>query len=112
LIRWEISQPNWEPQGGKVKYQLKKLGNNREQWIFKSYRATFARDPVDKLVYVEFSSGMVVDKYEKIPGQSAQVQARQLSPIEQIEQLDRLRNDGVITEEEFQAKKTKLLEKI
>lgn len=94
------------------KYQVKKLDNNREQWIFESYRATFARDPVDKLIYVEFSNGKVVDKYEIKPGQSAQVPARQASPIEQIQQLDRLRNDGIITEEEFQAKKKKLLEKI
>jgi hypothetical protein len=47
------------------KYESETNDQSREIWIFKSYQATFAIDPVQKLVTVEFMNDRVSDVSEK-----------------------------------------------
>lgn len=47
------------------RHESKANAKGREIWIFKSYQATFARDPIQKLVIVEFINSNVSDVSEK-----------------------------------------------
>lgn len=94
------------------KYETKSNDQNREVWIFKSYQATFARDPVQKLVTVEFMNDHVSDLSEKyLRGPKSNV-PKQVSADERLRKLKKLHNDGIISDEEFKYKKKEILDEL
>ena len=91
------------------KYESKTNDQSREIWIFKSYQATFARDPVQKLVTVEFMNDRVSDVSEKyLRGPKSNV-SNQASADERLRKLKALHKDGIISDEEFESKKKEIL---
>ena len=78
------------------KYESETNDQSREIWIFKSYQATFAIDPVQKLVTVEFMNDSISDVSEKyLRGQKPNV-PKQVSADERLCRLKRLHKDGII----------------
>jgi hypothetical protein len=81
-----------------------------ERWKFTSYRATSMRDPVDKYVYVSFKDDLVIGKNEELVGRAAQ--SGSSDPVERIERLKALRDQGAISKDEYEAAKRKILERM
>lgn len=85
------------------------------QWKFTSYRATFATDPIQKYMYVTFIDHRVssVDEvYVGKPPKSKKAPASNDGPIEQLEKLKKLHFKGIITDDEYETKRTIFLNKI
>jgi hypothetical protein len=89
-------------------------GHQLERWRFTSYRATFARDPVDKYVFVSFKDQLVVGMSEELVGRSSTPAQTTGSndPLDKLERLKRLLDQGAITKEEYETKKRELLNKM
>ena len=87
-------------------------GQQREVWKFPSYRARFAPDPIEKHLIVAFTDGRVSDVYEEWHDRKDRSTSTSDDPIRKRERLKGLRDRGVITEEEFDAKKSELLDEI
>jgi hypothetical protein len=86
-----------------------------ERWKFTSYRATFARDPIDKYMFVTLADRRVTNVDEMLVGRSGQpVQQAQpkMDTYEQLEKLKQLHDAKVITAEEYEAKRKLLLDQI
>lgn len=78
-------------------------------WIFESYRATFASDPVEKLVTVVFKNDVVIEKSETYLNASIPVESTEQGIAERLRELKSLRDDDVISESDYQNKKAELL---
>jgi len=90
------------------KYVSKINDKGREVWIFKSYQATFATDPVRKLVTVEFINSTVSDVTEKyLRGSNSELPSS--GPEERLRKLKALHDDGIITDADYETKKNELL---
>jgi hypothetical protein len=82
---------------------------NNEIWSFNSYKATFATDPIEKIVSVEFSNDIVIDLTEKYLIGLNSIVTTEITSDEKLRKLKKLYDDGVITETEFETKKTEIL---
>jgi len=91
------------------KYETKKNDKGREIWVFKSYKATFSRDPIQKLVTVEFINSLVSDVTEKYLRDINTVTTKEPSSEEKLRKLKSLRDDGIITDADFEKKKKEIL---
>lgn len=96
------------------KFRREDSGENSEIWIFTSYRATFARDPIDKYVHVRFSGDQVVSIEEVAPnGERLESKGGNSSAPKSVEErlkaLDRLKTEGLISEEEYHRKRADIL---
>jgi hypothetical protein len=91
------------------KYESKTNDKGREIWIFKSYQATFATDPVEKLVIVEFVNANVSDVSEKYLRGKSPTTSKPIAADERLRKLKALHDDGVISDEDFESKKMELL---
>jgi len=93
------------------KYKAEKDKKGRDIWIFKSYKATAATDPVQKVIKVEFIKDKVTnisEKYTNGGSQSCNVQTVE----SRMRQIQRLYADGIISKEEFEIKKGELLKEL
>ncbi len=89
-----------------------------EKWKFVSYRATFARDPVDKFMIVTLVNHRVTNIAETLVGRAnrqqppiAPVQSKP-DPFQQLEKLKGLHDAKIITDAEYEAKRKELLDQI
>jgi uncharacterized membrane protein YdbT with pleckstrin-like domain len=72
------------------------------------------QEPFDHISHPERVQNTILRTIEEVKDRDADRQAgrRELSPLEQIEKLDELRQRGVISQAEFEAKKAQLLDRL
>ena len=72
------------------------------------------QQPFNHIAHPERVQNVIHHSIEQAQGRDADRQAgrRELSPLEQIEKLDELRQRGVISQAEFEAKKAQLLDRL
>ncbi len=90
-------------------YESRINGEGREIWVFKSYQATFATDPVQKLVTVEFINSIVSDVTERYLRGPDSLRPSHSGPEERLRKLKALHDDGIISDSDYEAKKAELL---
>jgi uncharacterized membrane protein YdbT with pleckstrin-like domain len=72
------------------------------------------QEPFDHISHPERVQNTILRTIEEVKDRDADRQAgrRELSPLEQLEKLDELRQRGVISQAEFEAKKAQLLDRL
>lgn len=86
-----------------------------EKWKFTSYRAKFGLDSISKYMYVTLTDKFVTDVNEVLVEKAKrkkQKQSPSLDPYEELSKLKQLHTKGIITDQEYETKRTLLLERI